>query len=117
MATIPRYPTLYQINTRVWLNRLSLEAGRRITLADIDDATLDGLAEQGFDWIWLLSVWQIGAAGRAISRSNPQWRAEFQTVLPDLTEEDIGGSGLRDHGVRRRRGAVWRRGARRADRD
>ena len=94
MATIPRYPTLYQINTRVWLNRLSLEAGRRITLADIDDATLDGLAEQGFDWIWLLSVWQIGAAGRAISRSNPQWRAEFQTVLPDLTEEDIGGSGF-----------------------
>ena len=94
MATIPRYPTLYQINTRVWLNRLSLDAGRRITLADIDDATLDGLAEQGFDWIWLLSVWQIGAAGRAISRSNPQWRPEFQTVLPDLTEEDIGGSGF-----------------------
>ena len=94
MATAPRYPTLYQINTRVWLNRLSREAGKRVTLADIDDATLDGFAEQGFDWIWLLSVWQIGAAGRAVSRSNPQWRAEFQTVLPDLTEEDICGSGF-----------------------
>src|ERR1700730_18773 len=94
MATIPRYPSLFQINTRVWLQRLSRETGKRVTLADIDDATLDGFAEQGFDWIWLLSVWQIGAAGRAISRSNPQWRAEFQTVLPDLTEEDIGGSGF-----------------------
>ena len=48
MATTPRYPALFQINTRVWLNRLSREAGKRITLADIDDATIDGFAEQGF---------------------------------------------------------------------
>ena len=94
MATTPRYPTLFQINTRVWLQRLSREAGKRITLADIDDSTIDGFAEQGFDWIWLLSVWQTGAAGRAVSRGNPQWRAEFKTVLPDLTEDDIGGSGF-----------------------
>ena len=94
MATMPRYPTLFQINTRVWLQRLSREAGKPITLADIDDATIDGFAEQGFDWIWLLSVWQIGAAGRAVSRGNPQWRAEFKTVLPDLTEDDICGSGF-----------------------
>jgi glycosidase len=69
-------------------------AGRRITLADIDDKTIDRFAENGFDWIWLLSVWQTGAAGRAVSRGNPQWRAEFQTVLPDLTEDDICGSGF-----------------------
>ena len=94
MATMPRYPALFQINTRVWLNRLSRESGKRITLADIDDATIDGFAEQGFDWIWLLSVWQTGAAGRAVSRSNPQWRAEFMAILPDLTEDDICGSGF-----------------------
>jgi Alpha amylase, catalytic domain len=94
MATMPRYPSLFQINTRVWLQRLSHQAGKKITLAHIDDATLDGFAEQGFDWIWLLSVWQTGATGRAVSRSNAQWRAEFQTILPDLTEEDICGSGF-----------------------
>src|ERR1700739_1370133 len=94
MAGSARYPTLFQINTRVWLQRLSREAGKRITLADINNATIDGFAEQGFAWIWLLIVWQIGAAGRAVSRSNPQWRAEFQTILPDLTEEDICGSGF-----------------------
>ena len=85
MAGAVRYPSLLQINTRVWLNRLSREAGTRVTLADIDDATVDGFAEQGFDWVWLLSVWQIGDAGRAVSRGNPEWRAEFTTVLPDLT--------------------------------
>jgi alpha amylase-like protein len=94
MPTAARYPSLYQINTRVWLERLSREAGRRLTLADIDDATIDGFAEMGFDWIWLLSVWQTGVAGRAVSRADPQWRAEFQALLPDLTEDDILGSGF-----------------------
>jgi alpha amylase-like protein len=94
MATMPRYPSLFQINTRVWLQRLSREAGKPITLTDIDDTTIDSFAESGFDWIWLLSVWQIGAAGRAVSRGNPQWRTEFEALLPDLTEEDIGGSGF-----------------------
>ena len=94
MAGSVRYPTLFQINTRVWLERLSREAGKRITLAEIDDATLDSFAERGFDWVWLLSVWQTGATGRAVSRNNPQWRAEFQTVLSDLTEDDISGSGF-----------------------
>jgi Alpha amylase, catalytic domain len=94
MATMPRYPSLFQINTRVWLQRLSHQAGKPITLADIDDATLDGFAQQDFDWIWLLSVWQTGAAGGVVSRGNPQWRDEFKTVLPDLTEDDIGGSGF-----------------------
>ena len=90
----PRYPLLYQINTRVWLRRLSRSAGRPLTLADIDDATFDGFADKGFDWIWLLSVWQTGAAGRAVSRSNPQWRNEFESILPHLTEDDICGSGF-----------------------
>jgi glycosidase len=94
MATAPRYPSLYQINTRVWLERQSREAGRGITLADIDDRTIDDFAAQGFDWIWLLSVWRTGAAGRAVSRSSPEWRTEFKAVLPDFTEEDICGSGF-----------------------
>lgn len=89
-----RYPSLYEINTRVWLNRLSRQAGKPVTLADVDDATLDDLARRGFDWIWLLSVWRTGAAGRSVSRSNPAWQAEFRAALPDLTVEDICGSGF-----------------------
>jgi hypothetical protein len=94
MTTVPRYPSLFQINTRVWLQRLSREAGKPIILADLDDTTIDGFAEKGFDWIWMLSVWQIGAAGRAVSRGNRQWRAEFEAILPDLTDDDIAGAGF-----------------------
>jgi hypothetical protein len=94
MTAAPRYPSLLQINTRVWLRRLSQEGGKRLTLAEIDDAAIDSFAQRVFDWIWLLSVWQTGAAGRAVSRRNSEWRAEFNAVLPDLTEDDICGSGF-----------------------
>jgi hypothetical protein len=90
----PLYPALYQINTRVWLTELSRALGRLATLDDIPDAELDGLARTGFDWLWFLSVWQTGDAGRRISRDNPEWRSEFQQTLPDLSEEDIAGSGF-----------------------
>jgi hypothetical protein len=73
---------------------LSREAGKPVTLADVDDATLDDLARRGFDLIWLLGVWQTGAASRAVSRGTPAWQAEFRAALPDLTEEDICGSGF-----------------------
>src|SRR5256885_4546075 len=90
----PPYPSLYQINTRVWLTELSRQLGRRATLDDVPDGELDRLAESGFDWVWLLSVWQTGPAGRAISRTNPEWRHEFQETLPDLRDDDIPGSGF-----------------------
>jgi glycosidase len=94
MKALPAHPSLYQINTRVWLTGMSRSLGRPGTLDDIADADLDHLAERGFDWIWLLSVWQTGAAAQQVSRSNPEWRREFKETLPDLREEDIAGSGF-----------------------
>lgn len=90
----PRYPTLYQVNTRVWLTELARTMGRPATLDDIPDAELDRFSALGFDWIWLLSVWQTGLAGQRVSRANPEWRHEFEQTLPDLTDEDIAGSGF-----------------------
>jgi glycosidase len=90
----PRYPSLYQLNTRGCLTQLSQDLGRAATLDDIPDAELDRLAALGLDWLWLLSVWQTGAAGQRVSRANPEWRREFEQTLPDLREEDIAGSGF-----------------------
>ena len=66
----------------------------------------------GFDWVWLLSVWQTGRGRAGASRArNPEWRREFEETLPDLREEDIAGSGFAITGYtvhprpRRRRGA------------
>jgi glycosidase len=92
--TSPRYPVLYQVNTRVSLTELTRQLGGRATLDDIPDTDLDRFAQMGFDWIWFLSVWQTGVAGQRVSRDNPEWRREFQDTLPDLCEEDIPGSGF-----------------------
>jgi Alpha amylase, catalytic domain len=85
-------PLLYQVNTRPWLTALSRELGRPATLDDVPDTDLDRLARAGFDLVYFLGVWQTGAAGQAVSRSDPEWREEFSRVLPDLEEDDICGS-------------------------
>ncbi|HXK11350.1 MAG TPA: alpha-amylase family glycosyl hydrolase [Vicinamibacteria bacterium] len=90
----PRYPSLYQVNTRVYLTELSRTLGRPATLDDVPDEELERWARLGFDWVWLLSVWRTGKAGQRISRANAEWRREFEETLPDLREEDIAGSGF-----------------------
>ena len=119
-----RYPSLYQINTRVWLTGLSRNLGRAATLDDVPDEELDRVAAFGVDWVWLLSVWRTGPAAQAISRRNPEWRREFELTLPDLREDDIRGSGFAitgytvhpalggDEGLARLRGRLRQRGLR-----
>ena len=89
-----KYPVLYQLNTRVHLTELSESLSRKATLDDIPDALLDKLAKDGFDWLWLLSVWQTGTASQQVSRTNADWRNDYQKTLPDLKESDIAGSGF-----------------------
>jgi hypothetical protein len=100
-ATAPRYPALFQVNTRVRLSELGATLGRRATLDDIPDAELDRLARDGFDLVWFLGVWQTGEAARRVSASNPEWLAEFRRALPDFRESDVSGSpfAVRDYHV------------------
>jgi glycosidase len=76
------------------MTELSPKIGRNATLDDIPDEELDKLEKAGFEWVWLLSVWQLGEVGRKISRESPVWLKEFNETLPDLKEEDIQGSGF-----------------------
>jgi glycosidase len=97
----PLYPALYEINTRLWLGELSRGRARLATFDDVPDEALDRIAGLGFDWAWLLGVWQTGPAGVEVSRTNTVLRQEYSRVLPDLREEDISGSpfAVRDYSV------------------
>jgi Alpha amylase, catalytic domain len=90
--SLPRYPLLYQINTRVRLAEIAAELRRSATLDDFPDSEIDQLAKAGFDFIWLLGVWKTGPAGRHISLSNPEWLNEFHRTLPDFQDSDVCGS-------------------------
>lgn len=97
----PRYPSLFQVNTRIRLAELSAALGRPATLDDVTDTELDQLARDGFDLVWFLGVWQTGEAGRRVSATNPEWLAEYRQVLPDFRESDVSGScfAVRDYRV------------------
>jgi hypothetical protein len=97
--SLPRYPSLYQINTRVRLSEIG--TGRPATLDDFPNSEIDQLAEAGYDFVWLLGIWQTGPKGRNISLSNPEWRREFQHTLADFKESDVCGScyAIRDYHV------------------
>src|SRR4029450_4489488 len=101
--TGPRYPALYQINTRAWLYELGGTLGRPATLEDVSDASIEQIAAAGCDWVWLLGIWQTGAAGRQVSLSQPEWQAEYHELLPDFTADDVCGSpfATRDYAVNR----------------
>jgi glycosidase len=88
----PRHPSLYQVNTRIWLGELSLKLGRPATLDDTPDADLDALAALGFDWLWPLGIWQTGPVGRAVAWADPDLQREYRALLPDFTETDVSGS-------------------------
>ena len=88
----PLYPALYQINTRVWLHELGVTLVRPATLEDISDASLDQFASDGFDWVWLLGIWQTGETGRQVSLRQPEWQPEYRELLPDFTADDVCGS-------------------------
>ncbi len=88
----PKYPSLYQVNTRVFLSQLSAKLRRPATLDDVPDHQMDEWTERGFDLIWFLGVWQTGPAAQKVSASKPDWLEEYGRTLPDFRESDICGS-------------------------
>jgi hypothetical protein len=86
------HPVLYQVNTRIVLSERAAVLGRPATLDDLPDADLDAIAALGFDWVWLLGVWQTGDAGRRESlRRTEEWRTDA-ALLADFADADVCGS-------------------------
>src|SRR5262249_48017689 len=59
----PQCPTIYEINTWVWLADLSAKYGTFIELSSVPAQEWDAIAEFGFDGVWLMGVWERSAAG------------------------------------------------------
>ncbi len=92
MSIWPRYPTLYEINTWVWLSELSKKAGKPLDLSSLPAAEWDAIAALGFDAVWLMGVWERSPAGIAIANKNAGLLEDFRRALPDFRLEDNVGS-------------------------
>ena len=51
-------PSLYQIDTRLWISKLSEKISGPATLDDVPNSELDKFHRSGFQWIWLTNIWQ-----------------------------------------------------------
>jgi alpha amylase-like protein len=89
---IPAQPTVYEINTAVWLERLSRSRGHPLQLQDVPAAEWDRLASLPVDAVWLMGIWQRSPAGLQIALTNPELEAGNRAALPDLQPKDVIGS-------------------------
>ena len=87
-----RYPTIFEINTWVWLSELSRRYGKTIGLGSVPDQEWDALACDGFDAVWLMGVWERSPAGITIANRNEQLQQSFREALPDFQAVDNVGS-------------------------
>ena len=86
------HPHLYEISAWPWLERISAESGRRVTLADVPDAEWDAIARNGIDLVYLMGVWKRSAAGRLIARTDLTLFSQYDRVLPGWQMSNVPGS-------------------------
>jgi hypothetical protein len=86
------HPHLYEINTWVWLEQLSRRAGRQVTLGGVPDAEWDALRGLGFDFIWLMGVWERSPETVRIQRNDASLFPQFDQALPGWRPEQVVGS-------------------------
>ena len=92
MHTWPPYPTLYEVNTWVWLSALQAKYARNCDLGSVPSAEWDAIAELGFDGVWLMGVWERSPVGIAIANQNRNLQESFRQALPDFVPRDNVGS-------------------------
>src|SRR6478672_8957440 len=89
---LPSRPTVYEINTAVWLERLGRGLGRTLALDEVPGEEWDAIAALPVDAVWLMGVWARSPAGLEIARADPGLDAGNRAALPDLRDGDVIGS-------------------------
>lgn len=87
-----RHPHLYEIGAWPWLERLSRQHGRRVTLGTVPESEWERLSALGFDIIYLMGVWRRSALGRHIARSEVDLFEGYDRALPGWGPADVAGS-------------------------
>ena len=86
------HPHLYEINTWPWLDHLSRQADRPITLGTVPASEWDRLRALGIDIVYLMGIWKRSSLGRLLALSNLPLFELFDRTLPRWLPEDVAGS-------------------------
>ena len=85
-------PHLYEVNARIFLERLSRGNPRPLSLSTVPEEIWRGMARRGFDLVWLMGVWQRSPAARRAALDHPDLRGAYDESLPGWSESDVGAS-------------------------
>lgn len=86
------HPLLFEINAWPWLNRLSICLGRRVGLGDVPVEAWADIQAKGFQYVWLMGIWERSPESRRLARADVVLRAAYTRALPDWEPEDVVGS-------------------------
>jgi len=89
---MPIHPRIYEINTRVWLQQLSIKLNRQINLDNIPPQEWLKIRNLGCDWVWLMGVWQKSLISQKLARKDSYLQTEYSKISPYWSDEDIVGS-------------------------
>lgn len=84
----PATPTIYEINTPIFLREIGQRVGRAVTLANVPDDEWDAIARPGIDTVWFMGVWKRSVIAKNMAKDEP-W---LKDALPDMQDEDLLGS-------------------------
>src|SRR4249920_3834965 len=92
MRSWPKHPTIYLINTWVWVGELGQKYRKPVNLATVPKQEWDAIASYGFDAVWFMGVWERSPAGIEIAMRNAGLLEDFRKALPDFSAADNVGS-------------------------
>jgi hypothetical protein len=84
-------PSLYEINTRVWLRHFDSEE-KKATIADVPKSYWDQFVKNKFDYIWLLGVWKTNSDIVDKYCFGEDLKNSYNRTLKDWKREDVIGS-------------------------
>jgi glycosidase len=91
-AIMRAHPHLYEISAWPWLERLSRQTGRTVTLGSVPAAVWDRIRDDGFDYVYLMGVWRRSPIGRLAARTLAPLLHAYDQVLPGWSMRDVPGS-------------------------
>jgi hypothetical protein len=81
-------PTIYEINTPIFLREVGIRVGHPVTLAEVPDEEWDAIARPSIDTVWFMGIWKRSVIAKEMAKDEP-W---LKTALPDMQPEDLLGS-------------------------
>ncbi|MBI3307595.1 MAG: alpha-amylase [Candidatus Omnitrophica bacterium] len=87
-----KHPHLFEVHALRWLNSLSNQYNKRLTLSTVPDQEWKRLTDLGFEFVWLMGVWKRSPAALHQALTIPSLRHAYSEIFPQWAEKDIAGS-------------------------